>query len=77
MSFNDPFAAAFDQARAAADAGEVPVGAALARDGVVIAAAGNRTLRDKDPTAHAEMLVIRARLRRASDRSGLSTAISM
>ena len=59
MSLNDPFAAAFDQARAAADAGEVPVGAALARDGVVIAAAGNRTLRDKDPTAHAEMLVIR------------------
>lgn len=59
MSLNDPFAAAFYEARAAAKAGEVPVGAALARDGVVIAAAGNRTLRDRDPTAHAEMLVIR------------------
>lgn len=59
MNANDPFAAAFEQARAAAAAGEVPVGAALARNGEVIAAAGNRTLRDRDPTAHAEMLVIR------------------
>ncbi|MEF3367457.1 nucleoside deaminase [Methylocystis sp. 9N] len=59
MNLNDPFAAAFEKARAAAQAGEVPVGAALARAGVVIAAAGNRTLRDRDPTAHAEMLVIR------------------
>ncbi len=55
----DPFSAAFDEARAAAAAGEVPVGAALARNGEVIAVAGNRTLRDRDPTAHAEMLVIR------------------
>jgi len=59
MNAYDPFAAAFDEARAAAQAGEVPVGAALVRRGEVIAAAGNRTLRDRDPTAHAEMLVIR------------------
>lgn len=59
MSLNDPFAAAFHEARAAAEAGEVPVGAALMREGAVLAAAGNRTLRDRDPTAHAEMLVIR------------------
>lgn len=59
MNANDPFSAAFDEARAAAAAGEVPVGAALARNGEVIAAAGNRTLREHDPTAHAEMLVIR------------------
>ncbi|MBM3562720.1 MAG: nucleoside deaminase [Alphaproteobacteria bacterium] len=59
MNVDDPFAAAFDAARAAAAAGEVPVGAALARNGAVVAAAGNRTLRDRDPTAHAEMLVIR------------------
>ncbi len=59
MSVNDPFGAAFEEARAAAAAGEVPVGAALVRKGSVIAAAGNRTLRDRDPTAHAEMLVIR------------------
>ena len=41
-------------------AGEVPVGAAIVRDGAVVAAAGNRTLADRDPTAHAEMLAIRA-----------------
>lgn len=59
LNGKDPFCAAFDEARAAFVAGEVPVGAALARNGAVIAAAGNRTLRDRDPTAHAEMLVIR------------------
>jgi tRNA(Arg) A34 adenosine deaminase TadA len=59
MSGEDPYSAAFGEARAAAAAGEVPVGAALARNGEIIAAAGNRTLRDRDPTAHAEMLVIR------------------
>ena len=56
----DPFAAAFDAARAAAQAGEVPVGAAVVRDGALLAVAGNRTLRDRDPTAHAEMLALRA-----------------
>lgn len=55
----DPFAAAFEAARAAAAAGEVPVGAAILRDGAVIATGANRTLRDKDPTAHAEMVAIR------------------
>jgi tRNA(adenine34) deaminase len=52
-------AEALDQAREAAAAGEVPVGALIVRDGVAIAKAGNRTLRDQDPTAHAEALVIR------------------
>jgi len=56
----DPFAAAFEAARDAARAQEVPVGAVIARGGVILAAAGNRTLRDKDPTAHAEILAIRA-----------------
>ena len=50
---------ALSEARGAADAGDVPVGALLMRDGAVIALAGNRTLRDQDPTAHAEVLVIR------------------
>ena len=50
---------ALDQARRAAEAGDVPVGAVLVRDGAVVASAGNRTARDRDPTAHAEMLVIR------------------
>ena len=53
-------AAALTEARAAASAGEVPVGAVVIRDGVVIARAGNRTLRDQDATAHAEVLAIRA-----------------
>ncbi|HEY8261320.1 MAG TPA: nucleoside deaminase [Methylosinus sp.] len=55
----DPLTAAFAAARAAFAANEVPVGAAIARNGEIIAVAGNRTLRDKDPTAHAEMLAIR------------------
>lgn len=51
--------AALIEARAARGAGEVPVGAIIVRDGSAIARAGNRTLRDQDPTAHAESLVIR------------------
>jgi tRNA(adenine34) deaminase len=50
---------ALDEARAAAARGEVPVGAVIVKDGVVIAQSGNRTLADRDPTAHAEMLAIR------------------
>lgn len=52
--------AALEEARAAGRAGEVPVGAIIVRDGVVLAQAGNRTARDQDPTAHAEALVVRA-----------------
>ncbi|PTM39067.1 tRNA(Arg) A34 adenosine deaminase TadA [Bosea sp. 124] len=55
----DAMALAFDEARAAAARGEVPVGAVVTRDGVVLARAGNRTLELKDPTAHAEMLALR------------------
>src|SRR4051812_10728950 len=51
---------ALAEARAAADAGEVPVGCVVLHGNVVIAQAGNRTIRDRDPTAHAEMLAIRA-----------------
>ena len=50
---------ALEQARRAGEAGDVPVGAVLVRDNAVVASAGNRTARDRDPTAHAEMLVIR------------------
>src|SRR3954468_2101990 len=50
---------ALAEARAAQAADEVPVGAVIVRDGGVIARAGNRTLRDRDPTAHCEMLAIR------------------
>jgi tRNA(adenine34) deaminase len=50
---------ALDLARTAVANGEVPVGCVVVRDGEVVAAAGNRTLTDRDPTAHAEMLAIR------------------
>lgn len=52
-------AEALDEARSAAARGEVPVGAVIVRDGLVIARAGNRTLADRDPTAHAEIVAIR------------------
>ena len=54
-------ARALDEARAAATRGEVPVGATIASaEGVLIAAAGNRSRELTDPTAHAEILAIRA-----------------
>jgi tRNA(adenine34) deaminase len=52
--------AAIEQAKDAAAAGEVPVGCVIVRAGAIIARARNRTLADNDPTAHAEMLAIRA-----------------
>lgn len=53
-------AAALEEASAAASYGDVPVGALVVRDGAVLARASNRTVRDQDPTAHAELLAIRA-----------------
>jgi tRNA(adenine34) deaminase len=50
---------ALDLARDAAKRNEVPIGAVVVRDGTIIAAASNRTIRDQDPTAHAELLAIR------------------
>ena len=50
---------ALEQAENAGKAGEVPIGCVIVRDGAVIARAGNRTLTDRDPTAHAEVLALR------------------
>ena len=50
---------ALKAAENAGKSGEVPIGCVIVRDGEVIAAAGNRTLADRDPTAHAEVLAIR------------------
>jgi tRNA(adenine34) deaminase len=50
---------ALDLAREAVRRNEVPVGAVVVRDGSILAAATNRTIRDQDPTAHAEVLAIR------------------
>jgi cytidine deaminase len=61
MKFTSFMDLALSQARAAAARGEVPVGAVVVSpQGAVIAQAGNRTRADNDPTAHAEMLAIRA-----------------
>ena len=58
----DGIEAALGQARAAASAAEVPVGAVVVRDGRVVAAAHNETVRRGDPTAHAELLAIQRAL---------------
>lgn len=63
----DPMTIALVQARSAAARGEVPVGAVLVKDGTVLAAAGNRTRELNDPTAHAEILVIREACRALDD----------
>lgn len=60
MAFRSHMDIALEEARKAADRGEVPVGAVIVSpDGAVIARAGNRTRELKDPTAHAEILVLR------------------
>jgi tRNA(adenine34) deaminase len=55
---------ALKAAENAAKLGEVPIGCVVVRDSSVIAAAGNRTLTDRDPTAHAELLAIREAARK-------------
>jgi tRNA(adenine34) deaminase len=50
---------ALAEARAAAAAGEVPIGAVLIHDGAILSRSGNRTIRNCDPTAHAEIVVLR------------------
>jgi tRNA(adenine34) deaminase len=60
MTDHDAIAAALSQARLAAQAGEVPIGAVIVHNGAIIAAGQNRVLRDSDPTAHAEIVAMRA-----------------
>ena len=60
MAGNNFMAIAMDEARAAHARGEVPVGAVIVRNGEVLVAARNRRVEDQDPTAHAELLAIRA-----------------
>lgn len=63
MAFRSYMDQALTEAKAAALRGEVPVGAVVLREGDVIAAEGNRTREYDDPTAHAEILAIRAACR--------------
>lgn len=51
---------AIEEARAAEARGEVPIGCVIVQEGAIVARAGNRTIADRDPTAHAELLAIRA-----------------
>ncbi|WP_164658087.1 nucleoside deaminase [Tropicibacter sp. Alg240-R139] len=61
MTFKSHMNQALEQARAAAERGEVPVGAVIVSpEGWVVAAAGNRTREWNDPTAHAEIVALRA-----------------
>src|SRR5688500_5746544 len=60
MTYHERFMqAALDRAVLARDAGEVPVGAVVVRDGSIVAAAHNRTVATGDPTSHAELIAIR------------------
>jgi len=56
----DAMQAALAEAQLAAEAGEVPIGAIIVRDGAVVARGQNRVLRNLDPTAHAEIVALRA-----------------
>ncbi len=67
MPDNEFMGQALDQAREAERAGEVPIGAVVVLEGVVIGQGGNRTIRDCDPTAHAEMVALRAAARAAGN----------
>ncbi|HVL33390.1 MAG TPA: tRNA adenosine(34) deaminase TadA [Actinomycetota bacterium] len=59
--------AALEQARAAATHGDVPIGCVVVRDGEIVSRAGNARERDTDPTAHAEILALRAAAQRAGE----------
>ena len=63
----DPMRRALDLARAAEAAGEVPIGAVVTKDGIVIGEGENRNRRDNDPTAHAEIVAMRAAARHLND----------
>jgi tRNA(adenine34) deaminase len=60
MGHEDFMREAFEQARQAIDAGEVPIGAVVVIDGQIVARAFNQPIRAVDPTAHAEVLALRA-----------------
>jgi tRNA(adenine34) deaminase len=60
MTDTEALTLALEEARAAAASGEVPVGAIVLAEGVIVGRGQNRVLRDSDPTAHAEVVALRA-----------------
>ena len=66
---------ALAEAQAAAEAGEVPVGAIVVHEGRILARAGNRTISACDPTAHAEIVALRAAAQAAGNYRLLGTAL--
>ncbi len=67
--------AALEEAAAAAEHGEVPVGAVVALDGRIVARGGNRTIADCDPTAHAEIVALREAARAVGNHRLLRAAL--
>jgi tRNA(adenine34) deaminase len=66
---------ALEEARTAAEADEVPVGAILVKDGQILARGNNRTIRDCDPTAHAEIIALREAARFGSNYRLMGTTL--
>jgi len=66
---------AMGEARAAAEADEVPVGAILVKDGQIVGRGNNRTIRDCDPTAHAEIVALREAARSANNYRLMGTTL--
>ena len=66
---------ALEEGRAAALAGEIPVGAVLVRGAEVVARSGNRTIRDCDPTAHAEIVALREGARKLGNYRLVATTL--
>ena len=75
MDDSDFMQLALDQARSAAEADEVPVGAILVKDGQILARGNNRTIRDCDPTAHAEIVALREAARAAENYRLMGTTL--
>jgi tRNA(adenine34) deaminase len=67
--------AALDEARAAGQRGEVPIGAVLVLNDTIVSRAGNRTIADCDPTAHAEVIALREAARKLGNYRLLGTSL--
>jgi tRNA(adenine34) deaminase len=66
---------ALEEARAAAEADEVPIGAILVKDGQILSRGNNRTIRDCDPTAHAEIIALREAARSCANYRLMGTTL--